>query len=408
MKGLSSRSFSDITVVYLKLLLIEVSLTSAFQVKNAFTARTQTSTHLRDICEWRDIMSSDPSGGPAFNNDGSAPTREICILPFPFQDVLLQGETKELNLYEDRFITLFDDVMDNCGGVVAMGLVANDAGIIQSVPVCEVESYNRVRLSLDDEDPPKIFATIRVVGRANLVGIVAQEPYIKARCREISDVVPNDLEESNIIAGNIENMMVTLSSLDHQIAEMESAAAQDADGGGQGSTEYRDALIASLKNDNVGNSIDTDNNDDDDEDDDVENLDRSARFAKSYRIARETDSQGYTISSDTSPSSEIMGDGNSGKRKDRKKQLRSVQDLTALSWAAFCTEEDAMPDAKYRVQALDTDDLHVRLQLASFMIQQKKIELMTRINPGLKGGENNDNDADDDNGDGVDDDDDDE
>lgn len=35
--------------------------------------------------------------------DGNnGPLREICILPFPLQDVILQGETKELCLYEQR------------------------------------------------------------------------------------------------------------------------------------------------------------------------------------------------------------------------------------------------------------------------------------------------------------------
>jgi len=30
------------------------------------------------------------------------PLREICVLPFPLNDALLQGETKELCLYEER------------------------------------------------------------------------------------------------------------------------------------------------------------------------------------------------------------------------------------------------------------------------------------------------------------------
>ena len=30
------------------------------------------------------------------------PLRQICILPFPLDDALLQGETKELCLYEER------------------------------------------------------------------------------------------------------------------------------------------------------------------------------------------------------------------------------------------------------------------------------------------------------------------
>ena len=32
------------------------------------------------------------------------PVREVCILPFPLTDVLLQGETKELCLYEERYV----------------------------------------------------------------------------------------------------------------------------------------------------------------------------------------------------------------------------------------------------------------------------------------------------------------
>lgn len=34
------------------------------------------------------------------------PVREVCILPFPLTDVLLQGETKELCLYEERQVLL--------------------------------------------------------------------------------------------------------------------------------------------------------------------------------------------------------------------------------------------------------------------------------------------------------------
>ncbi len=32
------------------------------------------------------------------------PLREICILPFPLEDTLIQGETKELCLYEERCV----------------------------------------------------------------------------------------------------------------------------------------------------------------------------------------------------------------------------------------------------------------------------------------------------------------
>ena len=38
------------------------------------------------------------------NSADREPVREVCILPFPMNDVLLQGETKELCLYEERYV----------------------------------------------------------------------------------------------------------------------------------------------------------------------------------------------------------------------------------------------------------------------------------------------------------------
>jgi hypothetical protein len=41
-------------------------------------------------------------GGSGKTDDEEGPLREICILPFPLDDALIQGETKELCLYEER------------------------------------------------------------------------------------------------------------------------------------------------------------------------------------------------------------------------------------------------------------------------------------------------------------------
>lgn len=56
------------------------------------------------ISEWRDLMFEDaPAELIAKSSDGE-PVREVCIFPFPPNDVLLQGETKELCLYEKRCV----------------------------------------------------------------------------------------------------------------------------------------------------------------------------------------------------------------------------------------------------------------------------------------------------------------
>jgi hypothetical protein len=140
------------------------------------------------ISEWRDIVFDYPGTGDdrRLGVEQYGPPKEICILPFPYREVLLQGETKQLRLYEERFLKLFEYAMDQHCGVVAMGLLAH-AGIIQSVPICEIEAFNRM-------EGFGVFVTIRTVGRAKLVDIVQQEPYIKAVCTELTDKIPPNLE----------------------------------------------------------------------------------------------------------------------------------------------------------------------------------------------------------------------
>ncbi len=54
-----------------------------------------------DISEWRDLMFEPPASMDTAGVQDE-PLREVCVLPFPLSDVLLQGETKELCLYEER------------------------------------------------------------------------------------------------------------------------------------------------------------------------------------------------------------------------------------------------------------------------------------------------------------------
>lgn len=166
---------------------------------------------LNGISEWRDTFFNVPDDEDEYSGmseDGIA--REVTVLPFPYEDVLLQGETKQLRLYEDRFIRLFEECMEEHSGVVAMGLIA-DSGIIQTVPLCEVEAYNRM-------EEFGIFVTLRVVGRGALLELTKQEPYIKAVCVEVMDTISPNLDIPNLLASNIENSMISVSSLEHKLS----------------------------------------------------------------------------------------------------------------------------------------------------------------------------------------------
>jgi hypothetical protein len=114
----------------------------------------------------------------------------------------------------------------------------------------------------------------------------------------------------------------------------------------------------------------------DDEDERVVELDRRGRFKQAYEVALATDTQGYC----TSPGGMTID--------------RTPQELTAISWAAFCTNILPTEDAAPRIQALDCQDLFERLKLASHMLKEKKNHLkaaMKKAGIQFKGGEFDEN-----------------
>ncbi len=199
--------------IFLLLLLLHVWTVKAFLSPLVSSVTRPSQTPLFGINEWRDTFFALPSSADdqqlGKGTDGTP--KEICILPFPFDEVLLQGETKQLRLYEDRFMKLFDHSMEKHSGIVAMGLLA-ESGIIQTVPLCEIEAYNRM-------EGFGIFVTIRVVGRAKLDQITQQDPYLTGVCREITDKIPPNLELPNLVGSNIENFMLLLSSMEHRLSQ---------------------------------------------------------------------------------------------------------------------------------------------------------------------------------------------
>ena len=147
--------------------LLPAIITTCFAPLPTFSRR-RPNTARHGISEWRDLMFDFPGTGDdrRLGLEQGPPPKQVCILPFPYPEVLLQGETKQLRLYEDRFVQLFDDAMENHCGVVGMGLLA-DSGIIQTVPLCEIEAYSRM-------EGFGIFVTIRVVSRVQLIEINQQ------------------------------------------------------------------------------------------------------------------------------------------------------------------------------------------------------------------------------------------
>lgn len=86
----------------LTLLLLLVSV-SAFLPSHPSRLRARS---LFGIAEWRDLVFDFPGTGDdrRLGMEQGPPPKAVCILPFPYAEVLLQGETKQLRLYEERCV----------------------------------------------------------------------------------------------------------------------------------------------------------------------------------------------------------------------------------------------------------------------------------------------------------------
>ena len=120
----------------------------------------------------------------------------------------------------------------------------------------------------------------------------------------------------------------------------------------------------------------TDDDDDDDEEDDDEDesaegstdndekMDRVAQFQTAFENAVEIDTFGYkTI-----------------KLQSEQAAIRTPKDITAISWAAFCTGDTSnMQREVMKIQALDMTNVLQRLHLAAAMLMEEKKKLRAKM-----------------------------
>ena len=202
------------------------------------------STKLYDLSEWRDQFFQVPtevdqaastisSNTSTNNNNDNEPIRQICVLPFPLDDVLLQGETKELCLYEDRFHKLFEMSTTKHNSVVAMGLLAPPAGILQTMPLCDIENYRVMKGKTAFGTDYSILVTIRVVGRASLIYVQDDDDedveFLKGWCTEMNDDnmgkdSDNVLKVCNRIADRIDDLIAEIQVMEDALVSSSSSS----------------------------------------------------------------------------------------------------------------------------------------------------------------------------------------
>jgi len=196
------------------------------------------------------------------------------------------------------------------------------------------------------------------VGRATLLELTRQEPFMQGICLEVMDTIPASLDLPNMVASNIENFVLTLSSLEHRLRSV----MEDEDGNDDLDIIQDDGMRSWVKQaelDAIRIADEDDTETSPSEDDDSKDM--NDQFLEAFVQAKNTDTQGYMISStDEEPS----------------KDCRDARDLTAISWAAFCIDGVEGPT---RLQALDSDNLFNRLKIGSYMLREKKAQLEAKL-----------------------------
>ncbi len=202
------------------------------QLSTASTPKVKpSSTQLFDLSEWRDQFFEVPDDVMKFIKKEvvedekmilDEPIREVCVLPFPLDDVLLQGETKELCLYENRFHQLFETSTKCHSSVVAMGLLAPPAGILQNMPLCEIENYRVMQGQTAFGTDFSILVTIRVVGRASLLYIQDEDDdieFLRGWCVEINDEVDDKdiIDVGNQLADKLDGIITEIQMMEDKL-----------------------------------------------------------------------------------------------------------------------------------------------------------------------------------------------
>lgn len=87
---------------------------------------------------------------------------QLGLLPFPLEEALLPGETKQVHLYEARFIQLFADAAaqhDSCIGQ----LLYTNRGAVAITSLLEVEEFRKEEFG--------VWARLKCVGRVRLLSV---------------------------------------------------------------------------------------------------------------------------------------------------------------------------------------------------------------------------------------------
>jgi len=144
-------------------------------------------------------------------NDNAEGQWNLGLLPFPMEEALLPGETKQVHLFEARFLQLFTDAAENHDCLGAM-LFTPGGNIAAVSTLLEVEEFRREDVG--------VWARLKCVGRIKLRSVSQTDyQYVNAEVEPVFDA------RRSGAAGGVQQGAVAPSGEQGRVAEDASAAA---------------------------------------------------------------------------------------------------------------------------------------------------------------------------------------
>jgi hypothetical protein len=263
-------------------------------------------------------------------------------------NVILPGEQTSLSLTDHDAVPLIQYVVLNdkpmVRVVVAVRVTTEDEN--GNLALAQVASLCEMTVSSINVEEDQVQVDLKCVGRVRLLNMLQQHNanifQFKGEWIEEGFQDPKEVEKAKRVESNIERMMGEISRLEREIAERRSERGQ--------------LLLFSNPNNSPSSA--------------TRNLYDQYSKTKA-RLFR-------TMATAFDRQAEVMHGNNhnvlvSGNKDD------DTMSLTATSWAVFPCLNDSKLEARYRLRALDWDNLLERIKLAQYVLREKCLLLQGQL-----------------------------
>ena len=178
---------------------------------------------------------------------GRAPSSSysLGLLPFPLEEGLLPGETKQVHLFEARFIQLFAEATEKHDGCVGAMLFSPNGNVASVTTLLEIEEYKKQEFG--------VWAKLKCVGRVRLTEVKQTDfEYVMATCEpffdeeESTSAIPSLSDQAAAQAASLTGDKAAGGTEDEGKAAMMQAAAKAAAAAGVSEEEVLSAAQALL------------------------------------------------------------------------------------------------------------------------------------------------------------------